>query len=71
VLGAPTLVPVFKRSASGMRWATVHVSGDSRQPTDDLESQIEKASMEVSPGDAGAPGLEDEFLKLTTPPDSR
>jgi hypothetical protein len=58
---------VFNRREGGQVWAIVKIAGTGRQPTDDLQQQIEQASTQVAPASGGNESLEEEFRDLTTP----
>jgi hypothetical protein len=58
---------IFKRRDSGNAWASVRVSGTSRQPLDDLQKQIEAAMVTTPAATGGADSYEDDFRDLTTP----
>jgi hypothetical protein len=63
----PELRAVFSRKAGGYLWASVKVSGNSRDPQDNLEAQLGSSAATVSPAEGGNEALEDAFRDLTTP----
>jgi len=63
----PELRAVFNRKGGGFSWATVNISGDGRNPQDDLEAQLTSSAASLSPAKGGVDGLEDAFKDLTTP----
>ena len=58
---------VFKRREGGYSWATVRLSGNGRQPQDDLQKQLDSATTTATPAAGGNQSLEDAFRELTTP----
>jgi hypothetical protein len=64
---SPPFRSIFKRREAGHAWATVNISGNGRQPVDDLQQQLEAAETTVAPGSGGAESVEDAFRELTTP----
>jgi len=64
---SPPFRSVFKRREAGHAWATVNISGNGRQPVDDLKQQLDAAETSVAPTSGGAESVEDAFRELTTP----